>query len=725
MMKLNFSLIVSICIGFSSIAQKDPLMKAKEYSKNLAYSQAIPIYESFSKESTLDVISSLDLAECYFKTFSYQKAETLYATTLDTIDQSLIRPKDIFNYAMTLRSIGNTDESNRWMEKYSNGFKPSLISDEAHFDITLADFNSIHSDFGATTFKNAVFFLSSRNDKMFNWTYGWDNEGFLDIYTLRPDDSTSSPKKFKSKANSKFHEGSMDFTKDGKRVYFTRNNLNKKNERRDSSGIQNLQLFTALISETGDWIDIKALNINSKEYSTGHPSISADGKQLYFASDMPGGFGGPDLYVAKIENDGELSNITNLGSQINTSGREMFPSIYKDLLFYSSDGLNGIGGLDIFIAKNDEQKFSDVRHCGQVINSAYDDFGIAFSSENTGYFSSNRPNGKGSDDIYEFTQIRPFVFDMFISGTIRSSKNQLPLKDAILLIKDKNGEIIEEIATDENGYYSVKLNPNSTYTVEISSLNHITSEDNISLSPNEKTKTFDFELAAKPEFGLVCKIMDENSKIPLKEVQITVADQDGEIKYIDASTDESGSVSKELKSVKIGDVLRLSVQITKDGYLSINENIFIEITEEGVIDLNKYLKTSMSKMKLGADLGKIFDINPIYFDLGKYNIRKDASVELDKIVKIMNENPTMVIELGSHTDCRGSASSNERLSSKRANSSVNYIKKKITNPERISGKGYGESKLEVDCPCEGAVRSDCSEAEHQKNRRTEFIIKGN
>ena len=357
MMKFNFFLFVCLCIGFTSIAQKDPLMKAKEYSKNLAYSQAIPIYESFSKESSLDVISSLDLAECYFKTFSYQKAETLYATTLDSIDHSLIRPKDIFNYAMTLRSLGNTDESNRWMEKYSESFKPSLISDEAHFDIALADFNSIHSDFGATTFKNNVFFLSSRNDKMFNWTYGWDNEGFVhDIYTLKPNDSTSSPKKFKSKANSKFHEGSMDFTKDGKRVYFTRNNLNKKNERRDSSGIQNLQLFTALITETGDWIDIKALNINSKEYSVGHPSISTDGKQLYFASDMPGGFGGPDLYVAKIDNDGELSSITNLGNQINTSGREMFlrfTMIYcSTLLMVSTESADWIFLLRKMMSKN-------------------------------------------------------------------------------------------------------------------------------------------------------------------------------------------------------------------------------------------------------------------------------------------------------------------------------------------------------------------------------------
>jgi outer membrane protein OmpA-like peptidoglycan-associated protein len=134
------------------------------------------------------------------------------------------------------------------------------------------------------------------------------------------------------------------------------------------------------------------------------------------------------------------------------------------------------------------------------------------------------------------------------------------------------------------------------------------------------------------------------------------------------------------------------------------------------------LDENLDKIAVGLDLAKIIDIKPIYFDLGKHAIRPDAAIELDKIVKVMNENPNMVVELGSHTDCRSSAASNMALSDRRAKASAEYIKKRITNPERIYGKGYGETQLTNGCECEGAVKSTCSEEEHQENRRTEFKI---
>jgi outer membrane protein OmpA-like peptidoglycan-associated protein len=147
-----------------------------------------------------------------------------------------------------------------------------------------------------------------------------------------------------------------------------------------------------------------------------------------------------------------------------------------------------------------------------------------------------------------------------------------------------------------------------------------------------------------------------------------------------------------------------------------------KVPVNGLINLNESMDLSMDKIAVGTDLASIIDIKPIYFDLGKSDIRKDATIELDKIVKVMNDNPSMIVELGSHTDCRSSIKFNMDLSSKRAVASANYIKKRITKPERIYGKGYGESKLKIDCPCEGNVKSNCAEEEHQKNRRTEFVI---
>ncbi len=177
-----------------------------------------------------------------------------------------------------------------------------------------------------------------------------------------------------------------------------------------------------------------------------------------------------------------------------------------------------------------------------------------------------------------------------------------------------------------------------------------------------------------------------------------------------------------LTNNKLNDQLNYSVTLSKSGFLTKSVDFTHKIVKPGLINMNEKLDVSLGKVEIGVDLSTLINIKPIYFDLGKYEIRKDAAVELDKIVKVMNEYPTMEIELGSHTDCRSSIASNLKLSDNRARASAEYIKKRISNPQRIFGKGYGESKLKVDCPCEGVVKSNCSEDEHQKNRRTEFII---
>ena len=178
----------------------------------------------------------------------------------------------------------------------------------------------------------------------------------------------------------------------------------------------------------------------------------------------------------------------------------------------------------------------------------------------------------------------------------------------------------------------------------------------------------------------------------------------------------------ELSKNKVNDQLNYTITLSKTGYLTKSLDFNYKIEKAGLINLNEKLDVSLGKVEIGVDLSSLINIKPIYFDLGKYVIRKDAAIELDKIVKVMNEYPSMQIELGSHTDCRSSIASNLKLSDNRAKASADYIKKRISNPQRIYGKGYGESKLKVDCPCEGTVKSNCSEEEHQKNRRTEFII---
>jgi len=214
-------------------------------------------------------------------------------------------------------------------------------------------------------------------------------------------------------------------------------------------------------------------------------------------------------------------------------------------------------------------------------------------------------------------------------------------------------------------------------------------------------------------------VADKNTGLKLENatVEFNIVNTNTRLETI--PTNSLGSfISMMLKDNIYGDSIYYHVKVTMEGYLTQTFD-FKEILGD---KYDIHLSYLLEKPEIGVDLAITLDLKPIYFDLNKSNIRPDAKIELEKIVKIMNDNPTIQIELGSHTDCRSSYAYNVDLSGKRAKSSANYIKTRITNPERIYGKGYGESKLINDCQCEGAIKSSCSEDEHQANRRTEFRI---
>ena len=242
------------------------------------------------------------------------------------------------------------------------------------------------------------------------------------------------------------------------------------------------------------------------------------------------------------------------------------------------------------------------------------------------------------------------------------------------------------------------------------------------LNENKPELIKDLVLEKDPGLSLFVLITEKTTKAPLEGVKVTILDNISNQGFGDYNTPNTGDWRKPITDKKMGDNVSYQIKLEKAGYLAKVVTFNTTVTKPGPLNVHESLDLSMDKIEVGTDLGKILKINPIYFDLNKFNIRPDAAIELDKIVKVMNENPTMVIELGSHTDCRASATYNANLSDKRAKASAEYIKKHITNPERIYGKGYGESMLVNGCACEGAVKSTCSEEEHQLNRRTEFKI---
>jgi outer membrane protein OmpA-like peptidoglycan-associated protein/tetratricopeptide (TPR) repeat protein len=416
--------------------------------------------------------------------------------------------------------------------------------------------------------------------------------------------------------------------------------------------------------------DIK--DVNSKSWET-HVTATTDGLNMYFVSDRPGGLGGRDIYrIVKLP-DGSWSAPKNLGPTINTPYDEDAPFIGADnkTLYYSSNGPESMGGFDIFYTIRDENNaWSIPINLGYPINSTGDDVFFTTTIDGSkGYFSSFRKNGFGEKDIYEINNDELGVKNIAaLRGIIKTAYNKPFPTDISLAIHCKNCDN----TTDKIVY------------------------------PRLRDGTFFNSLESCRDYE-VTYFYENGKKEFYKESFSTSCTEGYDEIYRDFLLDADN-----MKFINLED--------------TVGKTYDVFVTREVIVDNVKVKETETIKVELGTDLSSIIAIEPIYFDLNKFNIRPDAATELDKIVKIMNENPKMVIELGSHTDCRASAAYNMQLSANRAKASAAYIKKRITNPKRVTGKGYGESQLKNNCNCEGDIISTCSEAEHQLNRRTEFII---
>jgi len=836
-MKKQVLIICYLVVSFTSFGQLGKLKKADAYYDKLAYSFAAELYEQLINSEVDSPLLKSKIATCYYYMGVMDKSES-YFTSM--INSNFAVKEDFFFYAQALKQNGKYKESDQWMTKFNQlastdnravsfinntSYLDDIKNQGTHFEIKNLKCNSNVSDFGAYPSNNEkeIFFISARKTPiMIQYEWTWNGTQFLDIYksTIVEKGELENISILKNKVNTRFHEGPLCFSPDGKFVYYTRNNISKVKNRKDKKGIQNLQLFRASIDSIGHWVNEEILPFNSKDYSVGHPSITSDGKILYFVSDMPGGFGGADLYKVPISEKGILGKIENLGSDFNTEGQEMFPWVnHRGELFFSSNGHIGLGGLDVFLMTLDRKgTFYKLQNVGIPVNSQNDDFAFTMNKNNlTGYFSSNRIGGKGDDDIYSYTLTKPLPKQLIVEGIISDEKtgeifadknveiinskgevigsamtdssgayafnidpdmdyiisvknidyysdnqhdittNNLKLNNEILnadiaLLKKEifamgnvymdtsseiiigatvsllnaQGEIIASTLTDSLGAYSFKIEHNSDYSISVSEKDNYLGNKIVltskKLDPKITKVNGNVSVIPKLNLSLYCLVKDSKSSIPLEGVRITVTNNDTKKTFISQLTSSLGTLEKEIFDKEISDSLSYSIQLEKEGYLTKKLTFNHKIEELGRINLSETLDLSMDKVSLDLDLASIIQINPIYFDLRKFDIRPDAAIELDKIVKVMNDNPTMQIELGSHTDCRGTIAFNNNLSDNRAKASVQYIQNRITKPKRIFGKGYGESQLKVNCPCEGEIISTCSDEEHQQNRRTEFVI---
>ena len=587
-----------------------------------------------------------------------------------------------------------------------------------YFDLTPAKFNADDAEIGV--YKNAgnhaLILVSSKEWGIVKRVNGNDQH-FFNYFTV--DAKSNKVSKFQRKSNSKFNEGPLCFTPDGKRVFFTRNSK-KKNS---TTQKRELMLFSAEVSAKGKWSNITPCNINNKAYSVGHPAVSKDGEYIVYASEAPGGQGGTDLYVAALDAKGSIGEPINLGPKVNTSGNEYFPWFSPEgQLFFASNGLKGMGGYDLFVTelKNGKDVFSPM-NLEAPINSLSDDIAIVYHEDMKGYVSSNRE--KNNDNMYNFTQLRPIVFKVIMSGIVTDLNTNDTLREATLNIKNQKGDIVATLVTDAKGGYNVNLEPDQTYTVEVQKENHKNEQFNLNTDFNTPKVKQNVALENRPNVTYNGIVTDTKTKNTLQGVKVTIKDLSSGKEILITNSDVTGSFTKAFQDLKYGATQKFEIKLEKKDYATKLIDFSYTPTQTGTVSINDLIDLSIGKVEVGVDLSKLMQLGDIYFDYGKFEIRQDAAVQLDKIVSIMNEYPSMIIELGSHTDCRGAKDANKKLSDNRANASADYIRSRITTPTRISGIGYGEAKLKVDCPCEGKVVSSCPEEEHAKNRRTEFIVK--
>lgn len=692
---------------FSVIAQTKIEAKGDKLMAQYHYAAATEAFTKALQDDDADRIK-LKLAQCYRKLNDPENTSRWYNEIIE--NESIIKPIDKYYYAMALTEQGDMLGAKKWFEAYSIDEPDdersknyvaqlddvnSLYKDSSLYMLKTATFNSLYSDFSPTYYKNAIVFISGRSQS--SGKYKWDESSYLDLYISHRNSlgifSQAAP--FHKNVNTKFHEGPVSFYDNGKKLVLTRNNSEKGKLNKSSEGITKLNLYFTSIDSEGNWSEVDPFIYNNDEYSVGHPSITEDGNTIYFVSDMPGGHGGTDIYVSQKNADG-WSEPQNLGATVNTKGNEMFPYFHGNgMLFFSSNGLGGLGGLDIF--KYDIAK-SELSNYGYPINSTKDDFGFIVDEDNKiGFLASNRDSENGVDNIYQFEYVKPTLYD--ISVSVVDAISLKPIPNASIEVDEFGSKANRKFRTDSSGIMMIPMELRHQYNVKASKKGFESSAQYLVPKNSSETMTLKIAKECTSVRGLVQLSTGENAK----DISILLVN-------LDNSEKESMWVANnEYYEFCIEPSANYSLRIEKKDYFA--QTIKFTSQDDQPIALENI---ELNKI----EIDKAIKLDNIYYDLGKSNIRSDAARELDKLVKLLKDNPTIEIELSSHTDSRGSDVYNLNLSIKRANSAVDYIRSQGVENSRIEAKGYGEIQLLNKC----SNGVSCTAEEHQANRRTEFKV---
>ncbi|OXB09914.1 hypothetical protein B0A68_23490 [Flavobacterium reichenbachii] len=650
--KINivFILLMITIMNIGKIqAQDKKIEKANEAYQKFAFIEAAKLYEELIAKGNNSIEVYTKLGDCYYYNGKYPEAVKCYSKIVN----SSVTPEYYFRYAQALNNSQQYKESEAIIKKYyaksdkkdlSNDWNEQKLLDaiqkqSGRYTFSAVGINSPFSDFGSSFYgKDKVIYTSAKDTGVIiKRKHSWNDKSFLKLYTadISTDGGLQNPVLLKGEVNTRYHQSTPTITKDGKTMFFTRNNYIEGKLGEDKKGTTYLKIYSAQNID-GEWKNVKELGypVNSDGFSSAHPALSADESELYFVSDRNNSFGNSDLYVVSLNKNGYVGNdITKLGDEINTPGRETYPFVDSSgILYFSSDGHPGLGGLDVFAAVKDEKGIYHVVNLGDGVNTSSDDFAYGIQGDTKkGYFSSNRD---GNDDIYGFTENKPVTFDFnyhpIVFGTLKFTTGQ-PIEGIAVEIYNAADEIVNTVYSGKDGKYTAELESYKDYKLVYKKTGIA---DKIQIAPP-------FKPVEKREYSF--EFVNE------REVMVD------------------------------GDLVTLKNQ---------------------------------------DDLVKSLNLKPIYFDYNGYKIRESSKAELDKVVELMRTRSTISVVVNSHTDSRGRDDFNMKLSENRAKATVDYIVSHGISAERVTGIGYGETQLLNKC----SNGVNCSEAEHQLNRRSEFII---
>jgi outer membrane protein OmpA-like peptidoglycan-associated protein len=735
--------------------------KATRYFEKGYFSRAGRLYEEVLQSDSSNRLAINNLAHCYRNEKRYEDAQKMFKKTLAFSEP--VSPNR-YHYAETFFLLGDYSASSQLLYDYLlavpedkdasrllvNCEIVSNYEDDLRFELVkLRSINSPYADFSPVVFKNGIVFTTERKQETSEAEFAIEDKPFLSIYYSPFSNARKTSfweaKLFSSKLNTPYHDGPVCFNEAQNRVYFTRV------EKESGSALLNqMKIFVAEV-EGDKWVNPKPFELNNNDYGIGHPAVSKEEDYLIFSSNMPGGEGGMDLYITK-KKDGNWEVPKNLGSTVNTSGDEVFPTLYNGFLYFSSNGHPGFGGLDLFVVHLDSLHKTP-ENLRKPINSAWDDLSLTFLSENKAFYSSDRPGGMGKDDIYGLERSASENEYRTLSGILEY--RQKPAPNTSIALLDEDGIELQRTTTNELGGFDFEyLKSATTYQFDLGMTNKEQLKDfDVYLvnSKNQKVKQvmpnelgdFVFELL-KP---------DDHDNLPLLEVEdrsLLAIDIKGQVYESEPGDfmerveivlyDKEGNVISRTYTDIDGQFIFSNI-FPDDQYIfrlaNDNPNLTIVILDlyGNVIQTivrtgNDFVYTRLSPddetislinehdVTMKVKLNQNVVIPNIYYEFDKWELNETAKAQLRKLVLILEKNPRINVQVESHTDSRATEAYNLTLSSKRANSVVDFIKTNGIEGSRISGVGLGEKHLVNKCIDD----VDCTEEEHAENRRTEFRI---